>query len=187
MPSFSRILQAAVMAGLLSTTAWVHAATCPRILDESPRSLQSDRPQSLCEYAGKVILVVNTASYCGFSPQERGLQELYRKYGPRGLVVLGFASDDFHQEMSNPQRIAPFSHAKYGVQFPLFAPTHVTEPSPNPLFAQLIRATGTQPKWNFYKYLIGRDGKVVAVYSSLTSPSDPRLVEQIRRLLAQRP
>ena len=186
MRAIRRILSsAAVLAGLFTTTQ-AHAAACPSLLNRTFRSLQDDQPQNLCQYAGKVILVVNTASHCGFSAQERGLQALQAKYGPKGFVVLGFPSNDFHQEFGNPARIVPFSRATYGATFALFAPSHVTEPDANPLFAALIRATGTQPKWNFYKYLIGRDGRVIGAYSTLTTPDNADLNAAIVRALAQR-
>lgn len=179
-------LQRAALALLLACSgASAQAGTCPALLDRSFESLDSGRPQSLCQYAGRVLLIVNTASHCGFSPQERGLQALLDKYGPQGFVVLGFPSNDFHQEIDDPTRIAPYSRATYGASFPLFAPSHVTGSDANPLFADLIRASGTSPKWNFYKYLVDRNGKVVGSYSSLTSPDDPDLNAQIRRLLAQ--
>ena len=163
------------------------SATCPALLNKTFPRLQDDKPQSLCQYAGKVILVVNTASYCGFTPQYKGLEALYREYGKQGLVVLGFPSNDFHQEMDNNAKIAAFCKDTYNVQFPMFAPSHVTEPKPNALYEQLILATGDQPKWNFYKYLIGRDGKVAGVYPSLTSPDNKDFVAKIKTLLAQKP
>lgn len=161
------------------------SATCPALLNKTFPRLQDDKPESLCQYAGKVILVVNTASYCGFTPQYKGLEALYREYGKQGLVVLGFPSNDFHQEMENNAKIATFCKDTYDVQFPMFAPSHVTEPRPNALYEQLILATGDQPKWNFYKYLIGRDGKVVGVYPSLVSPDNKDFVAKIKTLLAQ--
>lgn len=163
------------------------SATCPTLLNKTFPRLQDDKPESLCQYAGKVILVVNTASYCGFTPQYKGLEALYREYGRQGLVVLGFPSNDFHQEMDNNAKIAAFCKDTYNVQFPMFAPSHVTEPKPNALYEQLILATGDQPKWNFYKYLIGRDGKVAGVYPSLTSPDNKDFVAKIKTLLAQKP
>jgi len=163
------------------------AATCPSLLNKTFPRLQDDKPESLCQYAGKVVLVVNTASYCGFTPQYKGLEALYREYGKQGLVVLGFPSNDFHQEMDNNAKIAAFCKDTYNVQFPMFAPSHVTEPKPNALYEQLILATGDQPKWNFYKYLIGRDGKVVGVYPSLVSPDNKDFVAKIKTLLAQKP
>ena len=189
-----------VAAALLSSVAWLAvpsahaaptapapAATCPALLNKTFPRLQDDKPESLCQYAGKVVLVVNTASYCGFTPQYKGLEALYREYGKQGLVVLGFPSNDFHQEMDNNAKIAAFCKDTYNVQFPMFAPSHVTEPNPNALYEQLILATGDQPKWNFYKYLIGRDGKVAGVYPSLVSPDNKDFVAKIKTLLAQQP
>ncbi|WP_298293763.1 glutathione peroxidase [Thiomonas sp.] len=191
----SRFLRGVAAALVLSAASGVAAAAqtaapgavCPAVLDTTLPRLQDDAPQNLCQYAGKVILVVNTASYCGFTPQYKGLEALYREYGPQGLVVLGFPSNDFHQEMDNNAKIAAFCKDTYNVQFPMFAPSHVTEPRPNALFERLILATGTQPKWNFYKYLIARDGQVVGVYPSTTTPDNKELVGKIRALLAQKP
>ncbi len=185
MKPFITGLLANILLGGLFVTA--HAGTCPPILNHSVASLQGGGPQSLCQYAGRVVLVVNTASYCGFSPQERGLQALLDKYGPQGFAVLGFPSNDFHQEISDPAQIASYSRAKFNATFPLFAPSHVTGKDANALFAELIRATGTSPKWNFYKYLIGRDGRVLGAYSSFTAPDDADLNAAIRHALAQRP
>jgi len=183
----SRWLRPLALLAALAPAASALAASCPSLLDKSFDSLDTGKSVNLCRYAGKVILVVNTASHCGFSPQEKGLQHLQAEYGPQGFVVLGFPSNDFFQELSNPQDIVGFSKTNYGVQFQLFAPSHVRGSEANPLFAQLIRESGTTPKWNFYKYLIGRDGKVVAAYSSLTTPEDKDLNAQIRKLLAQHP
>jgi glutathione peroxidase len=180
-------LSALLFAPAASAAPAAASATCPALLNQTFPRLQDDKPESLCQYAGKVILVVNTASYCGFTPQYKGLEALYREYGKQGLVVLGFPSNDFHQEMDNNTKIAAFCKDTYNVQFPMFAPSHVTEPKPNALYEQLILATGDQPKWNFYKYLIGRDGKVVSVYPSLVSPDNKDFVAKIKTLLAQKP
>ncbi len=182
-----RALLAVLAASGIAAALPAAAATCPAVLNHTVPRLQDDKPIDLCQYAGKVVLVVNTASYCGFTPQYKGLEALYRKYGPQGLVVLGFPSNDFHQEMNDPSKIAAFCKDTYDVQFPMFAPSHVTEPKPNPVFKGLIAATGSQPKWNFYKYLIARDGKVVGDYSSLTSPDNKDFVAKIETLLAQKP
>ncbi len=171
----------------MSMPATGSSATCPALLDHRFDDLQTGKPVDLCQYRGKVVIVVNTASFCGFAPQLGQLEAMYRKYGPDGLVVLGFPSDDFHQEFSNPLSIAPFSRKHYRVSFPLFNVTHVTEPSPNPLFRQLIQASGVQPKWNFYKYVIGRDGKFVAEYPSVTAPDDAAFQARIRSLLGVKP
>ena len=187
MRTFVSMLTATLLLSLTSMTAPAIAASCPALLNKTFPRLQDDKPENLCQYAGKVILVVNTASYCGFTPQYKGLEALNKTYGPKGLVVLGFPSNDFHQEMDDSSKIVAFCKNTYNVQFPMFAPSHVTEPSPNPLYRDLIQATGSQPKWNFYKYLIARDGKVVGDYSSLTAPDNKDFVAKIESLLAQKP
>ncbi len=159
-------------------------AACPAILKQNFKRLQDDAPQDLCQYAGKVVLVVNTASYCGFTKQYEGLEKLYAKYGGRGLVVLGFPSNDFgKQEPGNAKEIADFCFNTYGVKFPMFAKSAVTGPEANPLHASLTKATGQAPKWNFTKYLIGRDGKVLEYFPSKVTPEDPALVGKIEAAL----
>lgn len=162
------------------------AASCPALLDQTFPRLQDEKPQSLCQYAGKVLLVVNTASYCGFTPQYQGLEDLYSRYRERGLVVLGFPSNDFAQESGSNKDIADFCENTFGVKFPMFAKSSVRGSDANPLFRQLARQTGRQPLWNFHKYLIGRDGQVVAQYASTTTPQDKAFVARIEQLLAQR-
>ena len=159
------------------------AAACPPILQHSFDRLQDEKPQSLCQYAGKVVLVVNTASFCGFTPQYRGLEELDRKYRDRGLVVLGFPSNDFRQESGSNKEIADFCESTFGVKFPMFVKSSVRGSDANPLFKELASQTGTTPKWNFYKYLIARDGKVVDAYSSMTSPDDKAFLQVVERQL----
>lgn len=159
-------------------------ASCPTILQHRFDRLQDEKPQDLCQYAGQVVLVVNTASYCGFTQQYKGLEELYRRYRDRGLVVLGFPSNDFgQQEPGSNQQIAEFCENTFGVQFPMFAKSHVRGPQANALFRQLAERTGTTPKWNFYKYLISRDGRTVLAYNSLTAPDSGSLRRDIERLL----
>lgn len=161
-------------------------ASCPAVLHHTFNRLQDDAPQDLCQYAGKVTLVVNTASYCGFTSQYQGLEALHAKYNPKGLVVLGFPSNDFgQQEPGNSKEIADFCFNTYGVKFPMFSKSSVKGKDVNPLHAELIKATGTTPKWNFYKYLIDRKGNVVAAYSSVTTPDDKKLVADIEKALAQ--
>ncbi len=161
-------------------------ASCPSILNQRFNRLQDDAPQNLCQYAGKVVLVVNTASYCGFTSQYEGLEALYAKYRPKGLVVLGFPSNDFgNQEPGDSKQIADFCFNTYGVKFPMFAKSAVSGKDANPLHAELAKITGTSPKWNFYKYLIDRSGKVVGSYSSRVTPDDGKLIGDIERTLAQ--
>jgi glutathione peroxidase len=138
------------------------AASCPALLHYTFNRLQDEAPQDLCQYAGKVVLVVNTASYCGFTKQYEGLEALYAKYGSRGLVVLGFPSNDFgKQEPGSSKEIADFCFNTYGVKFPMFAKSDVIGPDTNPLHANLAKITGEAPKWNFTKYLIDRQGKTI--------------------------
>jgi len=158
-------------------------ASCPAVLKHTFKRLQDEAPQDLCQYSGKVVLVVNTASYCGFTKQYKGLEELYAKYAPRGLVVLGFPSNDFRQEDADAKKIADLCYNTYGVKFPMFTSTVVTGTSANPLYAELIQATGNQPKWNFNKYLIDRNGKVLEYYPSKVTPEDPALVARIEKAL----
>jgi glutathione peroxidase len=162
-------------------------AQCPQLLRRSFDRLQDEKPQSLCQYSGKVLLVVNTASFCGFTPQYKGLEALDSKYRDKGLVVLGFPSNDFSQETGTNKEVADFCESTFGVKFPMFVKSSVRGRDANPLFQDLAKATGTAPKWNFYKYLVGRDGKVVAAYSSLTEPGDKDLVTALEKQLAMRP
>lgn len=176
------VLGAALCAG--SASAQTAAASCPKLLEQRFNRLQDDAPQDLCKYAGKVVLVVNTASYCGYTSQYEGLEALYAKYAPRGLVVLGFPSNDFGgQEPGDSKQIADFCYNTYGVKFPMFAKSSVAGKNANPLHAKLAEITGTVPKWNFYKYLIGRDGKVLGSYSSQVTPSDAKLLGDIEKAL----
>lgn len=171
---------------LLLTLAGAGAsAACPSSLDFTVRPLLGKEPVRLCdEYAGKVVLAVNTASKCGFTPQYEGLEALYRELGPRGLVVLGFPSNDFGgQEPGTAEEIGKFCRSTYGVQFPMFEKTVVHGDAAHPFYKHLIDATGKSPKWNFYKYLIDRDGKVVRVFSSMTSPDSGKLRDAIEALL----
>ena len=159
-------------------------ASCPAILKQNFKRLQDDAPQDLCQYAGKVILVVNTASYCGYTKQYEGLEKLYAKYSPRGLVVLGFPSNDFgKQEPGSAKEIADFCFNTYGVKFPMFAKSSVTGNDANPFHAQLTKATGQAPKWNFTKYLIDRQGKVIEHFPSKVTPEDPALVAKVEAAL----
>ena len=161
---------AATAASAPAAVAPAPAAGCPATLSHTFLRLQDEKPQSLCQYAGKVVLVVNTASYCGFTPQYKGLESLYDKYKDKGLVVLGFPSNDFEQEKGSNKEIADFCENTYGVKFPMFAASSVRGANANPLYKQLAKTTGRQPLWNFHKYLIARDGSVLDNYTSMTTP-----------------
>ena len=162
------------------------AAACPAILQHEFARLQDDAPQNLCQYAGKVVLVVNTASFCGFTKQYEGLEALYAKYQGKGLVVLGFPSNEFgDQEPGSAKEIADFCFNTYGVKFPMFAKSEVAGPRKNALYAELSKATKTEPGWNFSKYLINRQGKVVANYPSKVEPTSTTLVVALEKALNQ--
>jgi len=179
---------AALAAACCLATAPAQAAeptSCPASLQHVFPRLQDEKPQSLCQYAGKVLLVVNTASYCGFTGQYEGLEKLHARYKDQGLVVLGFPSNDFAQETGSNREIAEFCANTYGVKFPMFAKSSVTGPQASAFFRELAESTGQKPRWNFYKYLVGRDGKPVAAYSSMTGPDSKSMLREIERLLAQ--
>ena len=157
-------------------------AACPPLLDRSVQTID-ERAQSLCAYAGKVVMVVNTASQCGYTPQYDGLEALYRKYRARGLVILGFPSNDFGgQEPGTNRDIAAFCVNQYAIDFPMFAKTELGK---NPLYRDLAKATGNAPRWNFHKYLIDRGGRQVVSFDTRVAPEDPKLVAAIERLLKE--
>jgi glutathione peroxidase len=155
-------------------------AACPALLDRKMETID-EKAQSLCEYGGKVLLVVNTASQCGYTPQYEGLEALYRKYRGRGLVVLGFPSNDFGgQEPGSNKEIGEFCVNQYAIDFPVFAKTSLKS---NPLFADLAKASGQAPRWNFHKYLVDRSGRQVQSFDTRVAPDDARLVAAIEKLL----
>ncbi len=159
-------------------------ATCPAVLNHSFNRLQDEAPQNLCQYAGKVLLVVNTASYCGFTSQYEGLEALYAKYKDKGLVVLGFPSNDFgKQEPGTDKQIADFCYNTYAVKFPMFSKTVVYGSSRNPFYAELAKATGQTPQWNFHKYLIDRSGKRISSFPSEVNPGDKTLVLAVEKAM----
>lgn len=173
--------------GLVGVWLWSQsaAAACPATLDFTLRSLGGTEPVHLCEaYAGKVVLIVNTASKCGYTPQFEGLENLYEQYRERGLVVLGFPSNDFgNQDPGSEKQIQTFCRLTYGVRFPMFEKTHAAERTADPLYRQLGELAGEYPRWNFHKYLLDREGRLVGSFPSQIRPDDRRLIEQIEALL----
>ncbi len=162
------------------------AASCPALLNHNFPRLQDEKDQSLCQYAGKVLLVVNTASFCGYTGQYEGLEALYARYKDKGLVVLGFPSNDFNQEGGDNKAIAEFCANTFNVKFPMFAKSSVKGAQASPFYRQLATKTGQAPRWNFHKYLIGRDGQVIDQYVSNVGPDDRKLVAAIEQQLAAR-
>jgi glutathione peroxidase len=155
------------------------------LLDHSYRPLAGKAPVHLGRsYGGQVLLVVNTASKCGFTPQFEALEAMHARYRPRGFAVLGFPSGDFMgQEFDEEKKIQEFCTLTYGVKFPMFQKVHVTGKDTTPFYRDLAQASGESPKWNFHKYVIGRDGKVVASFGSRTKPDAPEVVAAIEQAL----
>lgn len=179
-------IAAALVALHLAVPLDAAESPCPPILDHKFANLM-DEPISLCQFRGKVVLIVNTASECGYTPQYDGLEKLYRRYRDKGFVVLGFPANDFGgQEPGSNQQIAQFCQVNYGITFPVFAKTTVAGAKANVLYRQLAARTGQAPQWNFHKYLIDRTGQQITAFESAVEPDDRRLVAQIEKLLATR-
>lgn len=176
-----------MVAGFFSGGAVTYAQAEPVPLDLNidMRTLNGNEVVNLGKaYQGKVMLIVNTASKCAFTGQYEGLEKLYRDYQDAGLVVLGFPSNDFgNQEPGSEKQIQDFCRLTYGVQFPMFEKTHVTRKNAGTLYSMLGKAAGEYPKWNFHKYLIDRQGRLVASYSSFASPDKGKLLKKIEELL----
>ena len=176
-----RFLAGALILMAVSATS----ASAGALLDQDFRRLASDEVVNLAdEYAGKVVLVVNTASKCGNTPQYDGLEKLYSEYGDAGLVVLGFPSNDFMgQEPGTEAEIQEFCRLTYKVRFPMFEKVTVKKGKAHPFFNRLAADAGTHPTWNFHKYLIGRDGRLIAQFSPRTQPYNDDLIAEIKSAL----
>ncbi|MFT5709659.1 MAG: glutathione peroxidase [Halioglobus sp.] len=169
-----------LVAILGSTTAF---AACPSYLDHSMRKLHSKEDVNFCQAFGdKPMLIVNTASHCGYTPQFKGLEALYNKYRDKGLVVVGFASDDFRQEARDEASAAEVCYVNYGVTFTMVAPSHVKGADANPVF-QALNSQSQPPGWNFNKYLVDASGKVVRHFGSNTKPDSKVLEAAIESVL----
>ncbi|MDH3407993.1 MAG: glutathione peroxidase [Gammaproteobacteria bacterium] len=176
-----RFLAGALILMAVSATS----ASAGALLDQDFRRLASDEVVNLAdEYAGKVVLVVNTASKCGNTPQYDGLEKLYSEYGDAGLVVLGFPSNDFMgQEPGTEAEIQEFCRLTYKLRFPMFEKVTVKKGNAHPFFNRLAADAGTHPTWNFHKYLIGRDGRLIAQFSPRTQPYNDDLIAEIKSAL----
>lgn len=171
---------------LLIMSSTFSVAAGDSLLDQDFRRLASDEVVNIGEtYQGKVILVVNTASKCGNTPQYDGLEKLYEEYGDDGLVVLGFPSNDFFgQEPGTEEEIQEFCRLTYKVRFPMFEKVAVKEGNAHPFFDKLAAEAGTYPTWNFHKFLIGRDGKLITQFSPRTKPYNEKVIAEIESALA---
>ena len=156
---------------------------CSNLLDTEMRLLDSSEKINLCEYENQVMLVVNVASRCGYTYQYASLQKLYETYQEDGLVIIGVPSRDFMQEYSSEEDVAEFCSTEYGVNFPMFATSKVTGKKANPLYKKLLEESGVSPRWNFNKYLISKEGKVVSTYGSKVKPDSKELIDEIEKLL----
>jgi glutathione peroxidase len=162
------------------------AGECTPLLEGSLPALRGKERIDLCRFAGKPLVVVNTASHCGFTPQFKGLETLYQRYRAQGLEILGVPSDDFKQEADAAAETATVCYVNYGVTFAMSAPQVVTGEQAIPLFRKLAAQSGA-PRWNFYKYVVDRQGKVVASFSSLTRPDDAKLIAAVEKAIASQP
>jgi glutathione peroxidase len=171
--------------GINFVSVSVKAGDCAAFLNHDIKKLHTDKTLNICKsYAGKPLLIVNTASYCGYTPQFRGLEKLYKTYKEKGLVVLGFASNDFNQEAKDDKEIADVCFINYGVTFDMFAPVKVTGQAAHPLFKELA-AQSSEPAWNFNKYLVNADGKVVNYFDSNVTPDSDVLKQAVEKMLSK--
>ena len=167
-----------LFAALLTINSALYAQSCPPLLQHQFKTLKGDT-LDLCQYAGKPILVVNTASKCGFTPQFEALESLYSKNKDKGLLVIGFPSNDFRQDPGNNKEIGEFCKLTYGVKFPMTTKSSVSGKDANPFYKELAEKSGTAPQWNFYKYVIEPGGKVVTAFESTVKPGSEDMMKKI--------
>ena len=173
---------------LMAVGGLAMAADCPPLLEGQLPKLRAKESIDLCQrFAGKPLVIVNTASFCGFAPQFKGLEALYQRYKGQGLEVIGVPSDDFKQEAKTGEETAKVCYVNYGVTFTMTEPQKVKGPDAVHLFKVLAQQTDAPPKWNFYKYVVDRQGKVIANFSSLTKPDSPDLIKAVEEAIASKP
>ena len=175
-----RVVLTLLVAWGLMATQW--ALGCSALLDHRFTSLQG-KPVNLCAYSNRPILVVNTASKCGYTGQFEKLENLSKTYEKRGLVVLGFPSNDFNQELATNKEIANFCRLTYSIEFPMIEQGAVTGAKASPFFRQLAIAAGEAPQWNFHKFLIAPDGKTVYGFRSAVEPDNPEIMRRLKPML----
>jgi len=181
-----RLILSALLCLIIPTLGYASSEqSCAPLLDFEVRTLNDDKTVRLCEaYKGKVLLVVNTASKCGYTPQYEGLENIYSSLKDQGFVVLGFPSNDFAgQEPGSEAKVQQFCRLTYGVEFPMFEKTSVKQGNASVFYRALTKASGSAPLWNFHKYLIGRDGKMISAYRSNVEPENPQLLAAIEKAL----
>ena len=171
---------------LLLLSGPVLAESCSALLQHELPKLRSKETIDLCQdFQGKALVVVNTASFCGFAPQFEGLEALYQRYKDEGLVVIGVPSDDFLQESDDAAETAEVCYVNYGVTFPMAQTQPVRGSDAIPLFKELAKQAGGAPRWNFYKYVVDRNGQVVDYFSSKVKPDDPKLIAAVEKALTR--
>jgi glutathione peroxidase len=175
---FNRLLKLSGILLMLAAPLPSLAGECPALLNHQFKTLQGESI-NLCDYRDKPILVVNTASKCGFTPQFEKLESLYSQYKDKGLLVIGFPSNDFRQELKSDSEIGSFCKLTYGVKFPMVSKGAVSGSNANPFYKQLAAISGQQPQWNFHKYVIAPGGKSVQSFTSTTQPDDPAIMKLI--------
>lgn len=168
---------------LMLLPVWAFAGQCPALLQHELPALRSQDRIDLCGFAGKPLIIVNTASFCGYTPQFEGLESVYQRYREQGLEVLGVPSNDFRQEARDQAAIAEVCYVNYGVTFRMSEPQVITGKRAHPLYRALAEQAGERPRWNFHKYIVGRDGQVKASFPSAVSPDDPRFIEALEKAL----
>ncbi|MEO8040792.1 MAG: glutathione peroxidase [Betaproteobacteria bacterium] len=178
----NRIARSILAAAVLGALAAGASAACPPLLDQQLKTLEG-KPLDLCQFEGKAILVVNTASKCGYTPQFDQLEGMYKQYKERGLVVLGFPSNDFRQELASNKEVGDFCRMTYGVRFPMAEKSSVIGDAANPFFKRLAEATMDPPTWNFHKYLIAPDGKTVFSFPSGMAPDSAPVMTKLQTML----
>ncbi len=171
------------MAAFFAANVCVAAASCPDYLDTDLKLLHSSKTVNICEaYANQPLLIVNTASHCGFAPQFEGLEALHQELKDEGLVVLGFPSNSFKQEAASEEKTAEVCYMNYGVTFTMLSTVSVRGENTHPIFQELARQS-EQPGWNFNKYLVGKDGKVIKHFGSRARPDSEGFIQTVKTAL----
>ena len=176
----------AIAVAIATATALTAASQAPRSAYDFQTKTIDGKPMPFAQYKGKVLLVVNTASMCGFTPQYEGLQALQDKYKAKGFTVIGVPSSDFEQELGSDKEIKTFCESKFGIKFPMATKSVVTGDKATPFYRWAASTLGAEkaPKWNFHKYLVGRDGKLIAAYGSKVTPLSAELTGAVSQAIA---
>jgi glutathione peroxidase len=178
------LVSSTLMAQTQPNNKAVNPQACDDFTNVDIRKLRSKESINLCDYKNKPLLIVNTASNCGFTPQFESLEKLHKTYKDEGLVVLGFPSDDFFQEEDNEKETAKVCFINYGVTFPMFATSEVRGSDANPIFKHLNEQTSS-PNWNFYKYLVSADRKTILRFNSKVKPDSEKMIKAVENSLSK--